>query len=322
MPEMTGLQLLNRIRDDRMLRDMPVVMVTAEAREEVVAEAAESEIDAYLIKPITVKSLEERVRMVLEKANNPPPMFFHLRRARDLEESGDMEGAVAEAAKAMEANPSSSRPIRELGYLFYKKGDLAEAEKWLIKAAGQNRMDVFAVHYLGDLYLRRGDLDRAAHYYEQAMRISPRHLERGLNFGKILLEKNMTSEALKVFSNILVFAEDRISLREEIAAICTEKGEYRYAIGLYSFILQQLPGRVDIMSKLVDAYVCSGDPKKAMPYLAEMEKRETKDVGLLLKIARLYIELNQTVRADLVLQKVDKIDPGNAEAKKLLREYL
>jgi len=322
MPIMTGVELLEHIRDDRKLRDMPVVMVTAEANQEIVAEAAESEIDAYILKPVTVKSLEERIKAVIDKANNPPPMLMHLKNARMLEEKGQLVEAVREAMQAMEANPKSSRPIRELGHLYHKQGDSAQAEKYYLKAARMNPMDVFAFHSLGDLALKKGDMDKAAQHYEQAMRISPRNLERGLNFAKILLEKDMAAKAIKVFDKILDLAEDPITVREEIAALCTSKGAYTYAVELYGFILKNMPGRHDIMAKLVDAYDRTGEGRKAMPYLLELEKNTEKDIGLLLKIARIYLSIHQNARADHVLQKVIKIEPGNREAKELISQCL
>jgi len=322
MPIMTGVELLGHIRDDRQLRDMPVVMVTAEANQEIVAEAAESEIDAYILKPVTVKSLEERIKSVIGKANNPPPMLMHLKNARIFEEKGQLVEAVREAMRAMEANPKSSRPIRELGHLYHKQGDIAQAEKYYLKAARMNPMDVFAFHSLGDLALQRGDMDKAAQHYEQAVRISPRNLERGLNFGKVLLEKDMTDRAVKVFDKILDLADDPISVREEIATLCASKGAHAYAIELYGCILKQMPGRHDIMAKLVDAYDRAGESRKAMPYLLELEKNTEKDTGLLLKIARIYLSIHQNARADQILQKVMKIEPGNREAKELIAQCL
>lgn len=322
MPIMTGVELLGHIRNDRRLRDMPVVMVTAEANREIVAEAAESDIDAYLLKPVTVKSLEDRIRTVIDRANNPPPMLLHLRNARRSEENGDLEGAIAEAILAREANPASSRPIRELGDLYFKKGDLEKAEQSFLQAVAMNSIDVIAFHSLGDLYLKRGNVEKAAQYYEQAMRISPRHLERGLNFGKILLEKDLSAKAIKIFDKILDLAEDPLALREQIADICREKGEYGYAIQLYTFINQHEPGRQDILTKLVDAYDRSGDAKKAMPYLLELEKKAGTDLKILIKIARIYLSIKQNARADHALQQVIKLDPGNREALELIKQCL
>jgi DNA-binding response OmpR family regulator len=320
MPQMSGVELLGRIREDARLRDMPVIMVTAEANREIVAQAAESDIDAYLLKPVTVKSLEDRLKMVISKANNPPPMVLHLKKARDLEEKGNLNGAIAEVRQAIEANPSSTRPIRELGSLYYSKGDLDEAEKWLLKAAKLNSLDVIACHALGELYVKKGNMDEAVKYFDRAMQISPRHLERGMNFGKVLLDKNMISKAVKVFGKILELADDPLSLREEIAAVCMEKGEFRYAIQLYTVILQHLPNRTDIMARLVDAYLRSGEGQKAMPYLVELQKKEERNIKLLLIVARSYLALKQTARADQVLQKVFRLDPENHEAKTLIKQ--
>lgn len=320
MPQMSGVELLGHIREDSRLRDLPVIMVTAEANRELVAQAAESDIDAYLLKPVTVKSLEDRLKMVVQKANNPPPMVLHLKKARDMLEKGNLNGAIEEVKLAIEANPSSTRPIRELGTLYFSQGDLDEAEKWLLKAARLNSLDVIACHALGELYVKKGNMEDAVRYFDRAMQISPRHLERGLNFGKVLLDRNMTAKAVKVFNKMLELADDPLSLREDIAAICTEKGEFRYAVQLYTVVLQHVPNRTDIMVKLVDAYLRSGEGQKALPYLVELQKKEERNLKLLLIVARSYLALKQTARADQVLQKVFRLDPENHEAKNLIKQ--
>ena len=130
----------------------------------------------------------------------------------------------------------------------------------------------------------------------------------------------MTSKAIKVFGKILDLAEDPLTLREDIAAICMEKGEYGHAIQLYTVILQHTPNRTDIMVKLVDAYVRSGEGQKAMPYLTDLQRREDKNVKVLLMVARTYLAIKQNARADQVLQKVVKLDPENREAQNLITQ--
>ena len=56
MPVMSGGEVISHIREDRNLRDLPVIMVTAQAYQDYVAEAAESVIDAYILKPLTASS--------------------------------------------------------------------------------------------------------------------------------------------------------------------------------------------------------------------------------------------------------------------------
>jgi two-component system chemotaxis response regulator CheY len=67
MPNMNGFQLLQSIRADEALKDLPVLMVTAEARKEDIVIAAQSGASGYIVKPFTKATLEEKVQKILQK---------------------------------------------------------------------------------------------------------------------------------------------------------------------------------------------------------------------------------------------------------------
>lgn len=67
MPNMDGLELLKKVRSDAQLRDMPFLMVTAEAEKEKVIEALKSGVSNYVVKPFTAEVLKEKMDRVLEK---------------------------------------------------------------------------------------------------------------------------------------------------------------------------------------------------------------------------------------------------------------
>ncbi len=320
MPIMTGSELLNRIREDRDLRDLPVVMVTAYAHREFVAEAAESEIDAYVLKPVTVKVLGDKVMGIIKKANDPHPMVHHLQRARTFEDDGDIDAAINEARLAMEANPKSSRPLRELGYYYFKKNDLKEAEKWLLKAAHMNILDVFAFHYLGELYLKRNQTDKASVYYHKAMNISPRHLTRGIRFGKILVQRQQFEKAVEVFDKAIALSENDLELREEIAHFCIEEGAKEYAAKLLECIIKADPKRKDLLFKLGVALEEIGNYSKALSYLTMAEKEDRDNLDIKAHLAKLYLTLGRPILAEKALKGILKADPKNKKAKELLKE--
>ncbi len=320
MPVMTGVELLSSIRDDRSLRDLPVVMVTAEAERSIVAEVAESEIDAYLLKPLTVKSLEEKIRFVIDKVNNPAPMMQHLKQAREREESGDIEGAINAAKAAMKEDPTSSRPVRELGILYYKKEDFDTAEKCFTKAAKMNKLDVFAFHYLGEISLKRDHIDQASGYFTKAMAISPRHVSRGVNFGKVLVKKGMVRKATSVFDNAIEISKEPLALREEIAAFCFERGIYNYAITLMEFIVKQIPARNDLVYKLGLAYESINENHQAVRYFQDVERKDPKNIDVKIHLAKNYLAAEQSIRADNILKAILKIEPDNPEAQELLKK--
>ena len=66
MPNMTGIELLRRIRSDARLSHLPVLMVTTEARREKVIEAAEAGASGYIIKPFTVGTLDAKLNKIFQ----------------------------------------------------------------------------------------------------------------------------------------------------------------------------------------------------------------------------------------------------------------
>ncbi|GAJ01886.1 unnamed protein product [marine sediment metagenome] len=150
----------------------------------------------------------------------------------DYEDNGDIDAAIREAKLAVGANPDSSKPVRELGYYFFKKDDLEEAEKWLVKATEMNHLDVFAFHYLGTIYIKKNDIEKAEYCLDKAMEISPRHIDRGIDFAKILIQRKMFAKAAKVFDKIINFSGRDSELQEEIANFCIEKKVNEYAAKL------------------------------------------------------------------------------------------
>jgi signal transduction histidine kinase/DNA-binding response OmpR family regulator len=68
MPGMDGFQLLQAIRKDPLLADLPVVMLSARAGEEAQVEGLESGADDYLAKPFSARELLARVSANLDMA--------------------------------------------------------------------------------------------------------------------------------------------------------------------------------------------------------------------------------------------------------------
>ncbi len=66
MPDMDGLALLKTVRADEQLSDLPVLMVTAEAKREQIVDAAEAGVNAYIVKPFTAETLKEKIDRIFQ----------------------------------------------------------------------------------------------------------------------------------------------------------------------------------------------------------------------------------------------------------------
>ena len=71
MPMMSGIEVLRAVRGDTRLKDLPFLMLTAEAYRENVKEAAEVGVTDYISKPFTAQVLIEKIVSAISSA--PPP---------------------------------------------------------------------------------------------------------------------------------------------------------------------------------------------------------------------------------------------------------
>jgi len=67
MPNMTGIELLKEVRADEALKDIPFLMVTAEAIKENIIEAVKAGVSNYIVKPFTADVLSSKIDAILKE---------------------------------------------------------------------------------------------------------------------------------------------------------------------------------------------------------------------------------------------------------------
>jgi len=64
MPQMSGLDLLKTVRKEDATREIPFVMVTAEAQKDNVLQAVQAGVSNYIVKPFTADAVREKLNQV------------------------------------------------------------------------------------------------------------------------------------------------------------------------------------------------------------------------------------------------------------------
>ena len=67
MPNLSGLDLVRKVRSEAKYKDLPFLMVTAEVEVHQVKEAIASGVDNYVVKPFTADGLKEKLAAVYAK---------------------------------------------------------------------------------------------------------------------------------------------------------------------------------------------------------------------------------------------------------------
>lgn len=64
MPGMNGLEVLKIMKSDQNLKDIPVIMVTAESSKEKIMEAVKFGVSDYIVKPFTAEVLKKKIEEI------------------------------------------------------------------------------------------------------------------------------------------------------------------------------------------------------------------------------------------------------------------
>lgn len=325
MPIMNGVTLLKNIRESKQLRDMPVIMITAEAEREIIANVAETEIDAYLLKPLTMKSLDDKVKSVIHFANNPPKSAIHLQKARDFKESGDIQSAIEQTRLALQETPRASRLLRNLGLLYYEINNDKTAEKCFQKAVLVNKYDDVSRNILVDFYFKKRDLSKALRYYEQCRNFDDELLSKGMKIATILLEKGVTEKAMEIFNQVIEHSEFPHKRQELVAELCIQKNEHLHAKQLLKNIIESDADRFDLIFKLAILYYNTGERDNAFSCFQQIDENSLKSKKISseiirdtkLYLAKIYIHRKKIFIADDYINQVLKMEPDNEEALEL-----
>ena len=73
MPGVDGYQVCRQIRGDPLLKDLPVLFLTAKAKDEDKIEGFRAGADDYLVKPFNMQELELRVKAILRRVTQEDP---------------------------------------------------------------------------------------------------------------------------------------------------------------------------------------------------------------------------------------------------------
>lgn len=77
MPGMQGIDLLRHVRADEKLKLLPVLMVTSEQKQEQINEAISAGVNGYILKPFSVKTLEENLKRIFSDLDNQATLKKH-----------------------------------------------------------------------------------------------------------------------------------------------------------------------------------------------------------------------------------------------------
>jgi len=334
MPRMPGIDVAMEIRADKELEDIPIVMITAERRQDRIIQAiAEVGVNGYLVKPFKPRDLEGKILSVIAQSVDPPGHERLIHAGEKLMKEGKTDDAIFLLKRASEIKQVSARIHVLLGEAYSEKGELEEAERFIGMAMADNPMYLKSYVALADLLLKEGKKERALSPLKKAAEISPRNAGRQAALGKIYMDLGEREEAQKFFEEAVKLDPHQ---SKEVAEAWLENGDAEQA---EAYFRRSLPKEgtkltegekkdyVHTANRLGLALKRQGKLREAIEEYQKAQRLSPEDEAIHYNLGKAYMALaakekrvENLKKAGECFRKAVELAPDFAEAKEELEK--
>jgi tetratricopeptide (TPR) repeat protein len=239
--------------------------------------------------------------------------------------------AIRSLQKAVLINPKDLDSHFQLADIFYKRGDLGDAENLFRKIIQMTPGD----SYTETAYLNLGIvLDEMARYddslkaFDAAIKLNPKNDRAYYNKGIAAKHSGRAAVALESWKKAVILNPDNNIARESIGDSMYENGFHRQAVDEYKIIIARKPESYKIRIKLAQALQKLGQSKDAENEYKEVLNKSTDADDIKIshkKLALLYNsskEEKQTSKAKEEAFRATHMDPTDMDSRLVLSKIL
>ena len=345
MRQISGFQILKKIRHQNFGSDLPVIVVTGEGSKEDIVKAADLGADDYLLKPFHINDIEKKVTAVLTKYHSPSPLLKNLRQGDKLFMQGQYTDALKQFEAGERSDPESSRAKLGKALTLEKLGQRSEALKILKQSSEANPTyyknfaalaDIFLTTdqkhqaiealknelelnpkqtgrqiLLADLLLDAGDAIGAINHFREALKESPKNKDALLGMGRACETSGNDEKAVYYYKRTRRQHPNLLKPLELIVHLYERQKNQRTAIVTLLDEVRQNQGRSDARILLANLYVKYDQLNDSLKILDEGLQREPQNIQLLKAKGRILINANDTASAVQIYHRVVSLEPSD-----------
>ena len=322
MPRMNGLELLRLLRSHPRYETTPFLMITGEVSEEIVAVAAESEVDSYLLKPFQTASLENRLGEIIKKKLHPSGGEAMFIQAQKLKLAGQVDEALHLLEKL--TKPPYKRQAKTLnlaGECLQILGDHLQAGEYYAQALEINPKYLKTYQNLATLLESKGRLEDARHYLEEAQALSPLNTERLYHLGQLCLQSGKTEQARTYLHQCLKSGHNFSNAqRQEAAEAFLQAGLSAEAEKLFTQSLREDPRNIHLYNRLGIALRQQQKHQEALECYNKALKVDPRNEKIYYNLGILYFDLGDKEKSLDAFSKALKLRSNFPEARDFIKQ--
>ena len=197
-----------------------IIVLTADAEQRKVVLLHEIGADNFIIKPISVNTLIEKMAFTIKPQSKLGEL---IEEGKAFAANGSFENALKISRSILELKPNSAAGLLVMGDAFKGLGKRERAEEAYLKASKEAPMYMDPLKKLAQFYREAGDLEAELGSLERLDKLSPLNVVRKVDMGGIHLELGMEDKADTLFQQAMEQAHREAMAR--IEEVCTKIGE-------------------------------------------------------------------------------------------------
>ena len=314
MPNMTGIELLTKIRSEPKYHGLPVLMVTEEMSEDKVIYAIEEGVDGYEQKPFTEKRVMNAINSIFRKRLHPDEMQHQIQKL-SLLKIYDRNDEAIDYGQQLLIQKEHPTVLSILSECYFNIEDFENARKYIDKLM-DIKIDSKALNLLGKICMKEDKPEEALQYFKQASVKNPLNRSRKIELGKVYVKLGLVEEATEIFDAIMETNPTDLNL-VDMGKVYLSSGNIKKAGKFLEQASDPIPETLETFNKYAVELRKIGQYEGAIQQYLKCLTLVPENHVILYNVGRVYFEIGRNKEAIVALEESIKSQPTQS-ARRLL----
>jgi protein O-GlcNAc transferase len=231
-----------------------------------------------------------------------------------LYNSGEVEMATSVLELVVEQEPLHADALITLGFSYWRRSKLVEAQKVLDKALAIQPTNVSGVRALGMVMYGMGKLDRAKELLLRCVTIAPDQPQGWLTLGLVEQRLEALKKAEECFKKALELEPNYAEAMNNLGTVYLSQKNYGPARDLFLRAIREKPRLTDAYRSLYKLLRELGSDHEALIVLRRAVRIDPKDANAWNDLGNIYRDLSDTPRSIAAYRSAIATDPNHIDA--------
>ena len=317
MPNMTGAELLTKIRSDLKYHDLPVLMVTEEMSEDKVIYAVEEGVDGYQQKPFTEERIMDAIRSIFRRRLSPDEMQRQIQKLSLFKIYERYDEAIDYAQQLLKEKEHPT-VLSILAECYFNRGDFENARKYIDRLMDK-KIYSKALDLLGKICMKEEKYEEALQYFKQSSAKNPLNRNRKIELGNVYVRLGLADEATEIFDVIVESNPTDLNL-VDMGKVYLNSGNIKKAGKFLEQASDPIPETLEVFNKYAVELRRIGKYEGAIQQYLKCLSLVPGNPIILYNLGRVYFEIERNEEAIVALEECIKSEP--MESARRLLDYI